>query len=267
MERKNQFLAGRVVFITGGSSGLGEQIAYRAAQAGAPSAVAARRRERLLQVRDKCTQLSGGDAHAVVMDAADPAQIRHAVEEVLDKFGQIDVLVNNAGFGYFAEAVDFDMEIAERMFRVNILGMMHLTRLVAPQMVARRSGQIINIASQGGKTATPKSTCYSATKFAVLGYSNALRLELRPHGVYVTTVNPGPIATDFFAAADQTGDYLKRLGFVVLDADKVAKKVVQAMGRPCREVNLPLMMELGARFYTLFPRLGDFLVLKLFNFK
>jgi len=262
-----RFLSGKVVLITGGSSGLGEQIAYQAAAAGAEVAVAARRLERLLKVRDNCAKLSGGAAHAVVMDAADPEQIKAAFLEVLDKFGRIDVLVNNAGFGWFAEAVDMDMNIAEDMFRVNVLGLMHMTKLAAQHMQKRRQGHIINIASQGGKTATPKSTCYSATKAAVIAYSNALRLELKPYGVYVTTVNPGPINTDFFAFADASGQYLKRVGFVVLDAEQVAQKVVGTMGRPCREINLPKVMEVGARLYTVFPRLGDFLVRHLFDLK
>lgn len=198
---------------------------------------------------------------------ANPEEIAQVVDGVLTEFGAIDGLVNNAGFGHFAEAVDLDMEIAERMFRVNVLGLMHITKRVARHMKERRQGHIINIASQGGKSATPKSTCYPATKFAVIGYSNALRLELKPHGVHVTTVNPGPINTDFFTAADQSGDYLKRVGFVILDAERVAQRVVGAMRRPRREINLPWIMEFAYRFYVLFPHLGDFLALHLFDLK
>jgi short-subunit dehydrogenase len=229
-------LAGKVVLITGGSGGLGERVAYRAAEKGAQVIVGARRLDKLVHVRDRCAELSGKEAHAVAVDMADPVQIKAAVAEALARFGTIDVLVNNAGFGYFAEAVDLDMDVAERMFRVNVLGLMHITKLVAQTMKERGRGHIINIASQGGKTATPKSTCYSGTKAAVIAYSNALRLELKPHGVYVTTVNPGPINTDFFAAADQSGDYLKRVGFILLDAERVADRIVQAMERPRREM-------------------------------
>ncbi|HHT73786.1 MAG TPA: SDR family oxidoreductase [Firmicutes bacterium] len=260
-------LAGKVVLITGGSGGLGERVAYRAAEKGAQVIVGARRLDKLVHVRDRCAELSGKEAHAVAVDMADPVQIKAAVAEALARFGTIDVLVNNAGFGYFAEAVDLDMDVAERMFRVNVLGLMHITKLVAQTMKERGRGHIINIASQGGKTATPKSTCYSGTKAAVIAYSNALRLELKPHGVYVTTVNPGPINTDFFSAADQSGDYLKRVGFILLDAERVADRIVQAMERPRREINLPRVMELGARLYALCPHLGDFLVENMFNLK
>ncbi|NLM38704.1 MAG: SDR family oxidoreductase [Firmicutes bacterium] len=267
MSQNERFLAGKTVLITGGSSGLGEQIAYKAAEAGAVVVVAARRLDKLHKVAVRCAALSGTRAEAVQLDVADPDDIARVVDRVLAEFGPIDILVNNAGFGYFAEAVDLDMEVAERMFRVNVLGLMHITQRVARHMKERGKGHIINIGSQGGRSATPKSTCYSATKFAVIGYSNALRLELKRYGVNVTTVNPGPINTEFFAAADQSGEYLKRVGFVILDAEKVARRVVRAMHRPCREINLPWIMELAYRFYVLFPRLGDFLVLNLLNFK
>jgi len=267
MKRTRKSLNGKTVLITGGSGGLGERIAYRAARAGARVAVAARRMDLLEQVRDRCTYLAGEPALAVAMDAADPEQVRAAFDQALAEFGRLDVLVNNAGFGFFAEAVDMDMEIAERMFRTNVLGLMYLTQLAAQHMKENGGGHIINIASQGGKTATPKSSCYSATKAAVIAYSNALRLELKPHKVYVTTVNPGPIRTDFFTHADQSGDYLERVGFVVLEPKKVAERIVQAMGRPVREINMPRVMEGGARLYTLFPRLGDFLVQHMFNLK
>ena len=89
----------------------------------------------------------------------------------------------------------------------------------------------MNIASQAGKSATVKSSVYSATKFGVLGYSNALRLELKPYGIHVMTVNPGPIATDFFDKAEPTGKYLEQLGAVVLDPAKVAGEVVKGIER------------------------------------
>ena len=111
------------------------------------------------------------------------------------------------------------------MFEVNILGMMVLTQKFAIDMAERRQGHIINIASMAGKMATAKSTVYSATKFAVLGFSNALRLELKPLGVAVTTVNPGPIETNFFDKADPSGSYLEKVGQIVLEPAKLAKYV------------------------------------------
>src|SRR5690606_5732016 len=103
--------------------------------------------------------------------------------------------------------------------------LIHITKLTALRMTKRGSGHIINIASQAGKMATPKSAVYAATKFAVRGYSNALRLELRPFGIYVTTVNTGPMHTNFFNQADPTGSYLNKIARWVLDPQVVAKKV------------------------------------------
>lgn len=140
MSQNERFLAGKTVLITGGSSGLGEQIAYKAAEAGAVVVVAARRLDKLHKVAVRCAALSGTRAEAVQLDVADLDDIARVVDRVLAEFGPIDILVNNAGFGYFAEAVDLDMEVAERMFRVNVLGLMHITQRVARHMKERGKG-------------------------------------------------------------------------------------------------------------------------------
>ncbi|HFD1648670.1 TPA: SDR family NAD(P)-dependent oxidoreductase, partial [Enterococcus faecium] len=149
----------------------------------------------------------------------------------------------------------------------NILGMMVLTQKFAIDMAERRQGHIINIASMAGKMATAKSTVYSATKFAVLGFSNALRLELKPLGVAVTTVNPGPIETDFFDKADPSGSYLEKVGQIVLEPAKLAKMIVRNMRHPKREINQPFILEVASKFYTLFPTIGDYLASGIFNKK
>lgn len=260
-------LRDKVVLITGASSGLGEQIAYESAKQDAVVVVSARRLDKLEIVRDRCAAYSGRRAAAYKLDVRSKTQIQSVLDAVYDEFGQIDVLVNNAGFGCFEEALHMDMDLAEEMFRVNVFGLMYMTQLVARKMAERKQGHIINIASQGGKIATPKSAVYSATKAAVIGYSNALRLELKPQHIFVTTVNPGPIKTDFFAAADKTGDYLKNVGSVVLNPQTVAVQVVEVMLTSRREVNMPRIMEVGARMYNLFPHLGDYLARTIFNKK
>jgi short-subunit dehydrogenase len=134
-------------------------------------------------------------------------------------------------------------------------------------MRARKSGHIINIASQAGKIATPKSSVYSATKHAVLGYTNSLRMELADSNVYVTAVNPGPIATNFFNIADEKGTYVKNVKKFMLQPEYVAKKVVDAMLTRTREINLPRWMNMGSVIFTLFPRLFERLGKKAFNQK
>ncbi|MBO0413763.1 SDR family oxidoreductase [Enterococcus hulanensis] len=260
-------LTDKVVVVTGGSAGLGEQICYEAAKRGAIVVTCARRINLIGQVKEHCSELSGKEAFAFQLDIADPDSVESVIEKIENEVGAVDVLVNNAGFGLFDNFVDFDLAVAKNMFNVNVLGMMYFTQKIAISMVNNKSGHIFNVASMAGKMATPKSTIYSATKFAVLGFSNALRLELRPANVYVTTINPGPIATEFFDKADPSGSYLENLGGIVLDPQKLAKTIVNKMGKTTREINRPFIMEGASRFYGMFPHIGDFLAGGLFNRK
>ena len=135
-------------------------------------------------------------------------------------------------------------------------------------MQTRGSGQLIFIASQAGKIATPKAAVYAASKHALLAYANALRLELRGSGITVTTVNPGPMATPFFDTADPGGSYQEKLGrFWLLDPERIAALTVAAIDKNVREINRPRLMEIAARLYPLAPLLGDWLTVKFFNRK
>lgn len=262
-----QDLTDKVVVVTGGSAGLGEQICYEAAKKGAIVVVCARRINLIGKVKEACEELSGKSAFSFQLDIADPENVETVFAKIKSEVGPIDVLVNNAGFGIFENFMDIDLAIARNMFEVNVLGMMVFTQKVAIHMAERGTGHIINVASMAGKMATAKSTVYSATKFAVLGFSNALRLELKPLGISVTTVNPGPIQTEFFDKADPSGDYLASVDIFVLEPNKLAKEIVRAMGSCKREINRPRIMEGAYRFYTLFPHLGDFLAGGILNKK
>ena len=135
-------------------------------------------------------------------------------------------------------------------------------------MVARGHGHIINIISQAGKIATPKTAAYAASKHALLGYTNALRLELMGSGVIVTSVNPGPMQTAFFDHADPGGHYQKALGtFWLTEPEALAASICAAFHRPVREINRPRLMEAAARLYPLAPRLGDWLTRRFFSRK
>ncbi|KAF1302936.1 SDR family oxidoreductase [Enterococcus saccharolyticus] len=260
-------LENKVVLVTGGSTGLGEQICYEAAKQGAIVVVCARRIHLIGQVKEHCMELSHKKAYAFQLDIANPDSIDSLMGKLKEEVGTVDVLVNDAGFGHFEDFVSFDMALARNMFEVNVLGMMLLTQRIAVEMLEQQAGHIINVASMAGKMATPKSTVYSATKFAVLGFSNALRLELKPFNIFVTTVNPGPIKTDFFDKADPSGNYLENVGAFILEAQPLAKQIVKSMLRPKREINRPMAMEVAARFYQMFPHIGDYLAGGLFNKK
>ena len=201
------------------------------------------------------------------IDISKAADLAALVEKIYQDYGKIDVLVNNAGYAIYDDFENFSEEQVRAMFDVNLFALMAFCRLVGKEMKAAKAGHIINIVSMSGKIASAKSSIYSATKFAALGFSNTIRLELAPYNVAVTTVNPGPDATGFFDLADPDGSYQKSVQAFLISPEKVASKIVQAMGTKKREINLPWLLEATNKFYTLFPNLADFLARKVFNFK
>lgn len=190
-------LQGKTVVITGASSGLGMEIAKQTAAEGARLILLARRQERLEEVKETLSRTFSADVRIYSVDISKKAEVEKVFSQMLEEVSAIDILINNAGFGIFSEAHEARWEETEAMFKVNVLGLIACTQMVIPHMKARKSGHIINIASQAGKMATPKSSIYAATKHAVLGYTNSLRMEMARDGVHVTAVNPGPIATEF----------------------------------------------------------------------
>ena len=132
-------------------------------------------------------------------------------------------------------------------------------------MRERKIGTIVAIASIAGKIATPKSSVYSATKFALIGYFNALRLELKKDNVHVMTVNPGPVATNFFNIADEDKSYQKSLGGKTLTPKLVVSKIIKGIDKKKREVNLPFKLVLAVKISQLFPRLSDRMLLNMFK--
>ncbi|OKO90496.1 UNVERIFIED_ORG: hypothetical protein BDK47_10359 [Anoxybacillus amylolyticus] len=250
-------LKGRHVVITGASGGIGEQIAYEAARQGAVPVLLARSEERLKEASARIEAQTGIRAPYASLDVSDRGMIEAVVSQLIADLGAIDVLVNNAGFGVFRYVEDIDLDEMERMFAVNVFGLIACTKAVYSHMKERGSGHIINIASQAGKIATPKSSVYSATKHAVVGFTDSLRLEAGRFGIFVTAVNPGPVETNFFSTADESGEYVRNVSRWMLRPEAVAKRVVAAMMTPTREVNMPRWMDLGSRLYRLAPGLVE----------
>ncbi|WP_088816114.1 MULTISPECIES: SDR family oxidoreductase [Listeria] len=253
----NSFLKGKTVLITGASSGLGENLAHYAAKSEASVILIARNAAKLTEISARIERDYQVSTHVYPLDVTDFLAMEQIIKEILQAH-DIDVLINCAGFGLFETAENTPFETVEAMFDTNVLGLIRLTQLFIPHFKEKRSGHIVNIASQAGKIATPKSSAYAATKFAVLGYSNALRMELKADNIKVTTVNPGPIATNFFDLADESGEYLKSVGFFVLKPEKVAEKTIRIIGKNRREVNLPFLMNIGTRIYQVMPSVVEF---------
>lgn len=260
-------LQGKNIVITGASGGIGAEIAKLCAKRGANLALLARSVDKLEQLKKELEELYSIKVFVYQLDVSNTDEIQRVFQSIFKEMITVDILVNNAGFGVFREAHEATIEEMKSMFEVNVVGLMASTSMVLIKMRERRFGHIINIASQAGKIATPKSSIYSATKHAVLGYSNSLRMELADYQVFVTTVNPGPIATNFFNIADEQGTYVKNVQKFMLQPEYVAGKVVDAMLSKTREINLPRWMNLGSIVYTLFPRAFERIGRKAFNQK
>jgi len=190
-------LKGKVVLITGASSGFGMDAARLFAYEGCSVVLAARRIDRLQELAASI-QAQGGEAFAVPVDVADREEIEIMVDTVLDIYGRVDILFNNAGFGRLAwlENMSAERDI-EMQIAVNLLGVIQVSHAVLPGMLKRRSGHIINMSSVAGWIAPPTYAIYSASKYGVRGFTDALRREVQPFGVHVSGIYPGPAQTEF----------------------------------------------------------------------
>lgn len=193
----------KVILITGASSGIGYDTATRLAKLGHKVYGAARR-------IDKMQPLKELGVIPIKMDVTDDASMIAGVNTVMEAEGHIDVLVNNAGYGYFGAVENVSMEEARKQLEVNVFGLARLTQLVIPHMREQGSGRIVNLASIAGKLALYFGGWYHVSKFAVEGFSDALRMELKPFGIDVVIIEPGSIRTDWgVIAADHLAESSK----------------------------------------------------------
>jgi short-subunit dehydrogenase len=186
----------KVVLITGASSGIGLQTAELLVQQGFIVYGAARRLEKMESLKVSGVRL-------LQMDVTDEASMAKGIQEILETENRIDVLINNAGYGSYGALEDVPLSEAKYQFEVNVFGLARLTQLLLPHMRSQKSGRIINIASIAGKIGEPHGSWYHATKFAVEGLSDCLRMELRQFGIEVVLIEPGPIKTEWNVIAEQ----------------------------------------------------------------
>ncbi|WP_150269756.1 SDR family NAD(P)-dependent oxidoreductase [Paenibacillus tepidiphilus] len=256
-------LQDKVVVITGASSGIGALTAQLLSRRGAIPVLLARSEEKLQQVAAELPGVFG----LYVCDVRDEEMVNRVFADILSAYGRIDILLNNAGYGKFADFTEMESAEFDDMMDVNYMGIVRCTKAAVPHMLARGSGQIVNVASMAGKIGSSRAVAYTATKHAVLGFTNALRQELRKRGIVVSAVNPGPIATDFFKIADPSGSYEKNVARMMMTPEHVAEKIVQLMEKGKEEVDLPRLAAIGIRLYGLFPRLADKLTYNAMNRK
>jgi short-subunit dehydrogenase len=200
---------GRVALVTGVSSGIGRAIALDLASRGTTVVAVARRKELIEEVAELCRRTAPASSSAVV-DVAD----RHAVEEMcaetLGRHGRVDVLVNNAGIPQRTHATRVTVEDVEEVMRVNFFGGVYATLALLPSMLERHSGHIVNIGSVAGRVGSPRESAYSASKYAVTGWSEVLAADLRGTGVSVHLVVPGAIDTEMWQKAQEPAAYRGR---------------------------------------------------------
>jgi len=225
----------KVVVITGASGGIGRAAAVAFAGAGARVVAAARSADKL----DALARELGTDSvEPIPADVTDSAARNELIDRARARFGRIDVLVNNAGWASFASVATTPSEHVARMTALNLAAPIALVQAVLPEMLERRSGQIINISSVVGTQAIPRMTVYSATKAALTSFSTGLRMELRGTGVDVINIAPGSTRTDFFDAAASVDVKAARFAKTQYSPRRVARAIVRASRRRSREVAL-----------------------------
>ncbi len=197
-------LSEQVVLITGASVGIGAALARLLAERfmGIRLVLAARSAEKLEAVATLCRK-AGAEVLVVPTDLEQIEQIEALAKTAIAHFGRVDALVNNAGYGQMGPVELIPYQAAQRQFQINLLGPLALIRALVPMMRDRGGGRIINISSLGGRMAFPFGGLYSASKFALEGLSDALRMELEPFNIKVSVIEPGPVSTDFFVVAAQ----------------------------------------------------------------
>jgi NADP-dependent 3-hydroxy acid dehydrogenase YdfG len=228
-------LNGRTALVTGASSGFGEAVALGLAKAGAKVALAARREDRLRDLAARI-QAQGGEAHAIVADFTDEGQAQRAVHEAEAAFGRLDILINNAGVMYLEPVATADLARWRSMLELNVLGLIAASQAALPGMTARKDGHIVNIASTAGHISNPLAAAYSATKFGVIGFSEALRKEVYKDNIRVTVISPGMAATELrdHIAVESVQTALNRSAAAMrqLTAEDVADAILYAVSRP-----------------------------------
>lgn len=250
-----------VILVTGASSGIGEATARLFARQGYRVAIGARRRDRLESLAEEIRQ-GGGVALPVPADLAKIEDIQHLVSCTLDQFGQIDVLLNNAGFGRLGWLEDLDPVVdIQAQLQVNLLAVIQMAREVLPHMIERRSGHIINMASVAGLVASPTYTIYAASKFGVRGFTEALRREVGVFGIHVSALYPGGVRTEF---KEHTGAQRKTgrttPAWMRLEPEDVAQAVFGLAQHPRRQRVLPWAWNFSIWMNSLFPWIADWLI-------
>jgi short-subunit dehydrogenase len=244
----------QVVLITGASSGIGMAAATAFANEGCSLMLAARRVDRLNDVAIACRAL-GVSCEVMGVDIQNHQQVLRLVDKAIEKFGRIDVLINNAGIGFFAPFHQQPWETIHATLCTNLEGSLALCHAVIPHMIKQKSGTILNVSSVIGKRALPMLAAYCASKFGLWGFSQSLRLELQPHGIHVCHFCPAATATEFQHMAGMKTSSRSSLGMD--SVDRVAAAMVEAVIKQKREYIVSPIERILIKVYLIAPSFTD----------
>ena len=244
--------AGKVVVVTGASSGIGEESAIEFAKRKANVILVARRKEKLDQVAQKISKYNS-QVMTLQCDVSQKSQVESMSKTVLEKTGRIDILVNNAGFAIYGTVADLKVEEIESQIATNFFGMIYCTKAFLPKMLDQKSGHIVNVASVAASFGLPGMASYCASKFAMLGFSEGLYHELKGTGVGVTVVSPIMVRTNFF---DNTSfKSVPKYSPTSLSSKTVAKAVIKAASSSRLEIIVPPFVRVAVWAKQTFPYL------------
>lgn len=251
---------GKVVIVTGASSGIGESTAREFAQAGAITVLAARRAERLERLQKEIEDI-GGQALAVPTDLTDLDQITNLVQTTLATLGRIDILANIAGWGLYDWFEELSAEELRRHYEVNVIGLAELTRQVIPTMKAQRSGFILNMSSYVSRISVPPLTVYASTKYAVEGLTDGLRRALLPWGITVIRIHPSSVSgTEFNRRVVRPGTVKYRaVPIGRISRERLARHIVGLIEKPQRALFISRIYEVPVLINKLFPEFLDWI--------
>ena len=254
-------MSGKTVVVTGASSGIGRAVAIILAKGGARVALVARGAKRLREAEREMS------AHGTVIecacDVADEGGVLRMAQRVDAEFGSVDVLINNAGFAVYGKVESLSAAEIRAHMETNYFGAVHCTKAFLPYMLERGSGKIVNVASVAASFGLPGIAAYCASKFAMLGFSEALRGELHGTGVGVTVVSPIAVRTPFFDHESFAG--IPRYSPISLSPERVARAVVGAIGSRRGEITVPGTARLAIWAKHTFPYVIDALVSSAFR--
>lgn len=232
-------MKGKVVWITGASSGIGEALAYTLARKGAKLVLSARREAELMRVKNNC-KMNQEDVFILPLDIEKPETFATLFQRVIARFGTLDILVNNAGISQRSLVKDTPLAVDKRLMDVNYIGTVALTKTVLPTLLAKQNGQIVVVTSAVGKFGSPWRSGYSASKHALHGFFDAMRAELYNDNIKVLLVCPGFVRTNVsINALNEKGEALKQMDDATakgLAPDDVARHIVKAIENGKEEI-------------------------------